>query len=36
MKKFFTVLTVLLFIGIASINADEKSNGTSFRPIEII
>ena len=35
MKKFFTVLTVLLFIGIASINADEKSNGTSFRPLDI-
>lgn len=35
MKKFFTVLTVLLFIGIASINADEKSNGTSSRPLDI-
>lgn len=35
MKKFFTVLSVLLFIGIASINADEKSNGTSSRPLDI-
>lgn len=35
MKKFFTVLSVLLFIGIASINADEKSNGTSSRPVDL-
>ncbi|MBQ8629062.1 MAG: hypothetical protein IJ421_06265 [Prevotella sp.] len=35
MKKYFTVLSVLLFIGIASINADEKSNGTSSRPLDI-
>lgn len=35
MKKFFTVLSALLFIGIASINADEKSNGTSSRPLDI-
>lgn len=35
MKKFFTVLSVLLFIGIASINADEKSNGTSSRPLDL-
>jgi hypothetical protein len=35
MKKFFTVLSALFFIGIASINADEKSNGTSSRPLDI-
>lgn len=35
MKKYFTVLSVLLFIGIASINADEKSNGTSSRPLDL-
>ena len=35
MKKYFTVLSVLLFIGIASINADEKSNGTSSRPVDL-
>lgn len=35
MKKFFTVLSALFFIGIASINADEKSNGTSSRPLDL-
>ena len=35
MKKIFTVLSALFFIGIASINADEKSNGTSSRPLDI-
>lgn len=35
MKKFFTVLSALLFFGIVSIYADEKSNGTTSIPLDL-
>lgn len=35
MKKFFTVLSALLFWGIVSIYADEKSNGTTSMPLDL-